>query len=92
VAPKAARGPEFTSEIEVYPLEVIPPIAAPDHEGFTYCCGNSDFKLAIQCNDGIKRCYEQTDTGWSQTYGRHCKKWLGETCYLQTCERVCDAM
>jgi hypothetical protein len=59
-------------------------------DGFTYCCGNNNFKMEIQCDDGIKRCFENTQAGWEQTYGRHCKRTLGETCYLTTCERVCD--
>src|SRR5262245_13045748 len=31
--PRSTQSSEFSSEIEVYPIEVIPPIAAPDHEG-----------------------------------------------------------
>jgi hypothetical protein len=71
---------------------IVPPIAMARPDGFTYCCGNAEFKMAISCDDGIKRCYESTPAGWRQTYGRHCKRTLGLTCNLTTCERMCSAM
>lgn len=59
--------------------------------GFAYCCGDDDFRMEIECSDGLLRCYKRSGKRWKQTFGRHCKSSLNQQCYEQTCARVCEA-
>jgi hypothetical protein len=61
----------------------------PSEPGFTFCCGERELKMEIDCSEMIKRCYERADSGWRATYGRHCKRALGEACYLELCDARC---
>jgi hypothetical protein len=62
----------------------------PSEPGFQFCCGDGAFKIEIACRDMIKRCYEKDAGGdWDATYGRHCKRRLGEGCYLSSCDARC---
>jgi hypothetical protein len=58
--------------------------------GFTPCCGSARYRMEIECGEMLKRCYEYKNGGWKQTYGRHCKEQLGESCYLEDCDSKCQ--
>lgn len=65
-------------------------IAATGSEpDFTYCCGDASYKLEIECEAGLMRCYEYRVDGWHYTYGRHCKEHLGQICYMTGCDDKC---
>lgn len=59
--------------------------------GFAHCCGNDQYRMEIECSEGLLRCYQWTGGRWKQTYGKHCKSALDQQCYEQTCARVCEA-
>jgi len=71
------------------PVEPAVAVVAPVEAGFTFCCGSEKFRMEIQCGEMLKRCYENKRGKWRQTYGRHCKEKLGESCYLELCEAKC---
>jgi hypothetical protein len=62
----------------------------PSQPGFSFCCGDGRLKIEIACADMLKRCYERRGSRWRATYGRHCKRALGEDCYLQDCDARCQ--
>jgi hypothetical protein len=81
------------------PAPAIEPIAEPApspalvqavEAGFTHCCGNSSFRIEIDCGQMVKRCYSNETGDWRQTYGRHCRRTLGESCYLEDCDAKCQ--
>ena len=60
--------------------------------GFLHCCGDDQYILEIDCRQGVKRCYKPSRRGdWRHTYGRECKHALSQTCYLESCDVVCEA-
>ncbi len=59
--------------------------------GFAHCCGDEQYRMEIECSDGLLRCYQQTGKRWKQTYGNHCESALDQQCYEQACTSVCDA-
>jgi hypothetical protein len=61
----------------------------PSPPGFTFCCGRGSYKIEIDCREMLKRCYERRGRRWQATYGRHCKRVLGESCYLDQCSERC---
>ena len=63
---------------------------APIEAGFTNCCSTERYRIEIECGEMLKRCYEQQDGLWRQTYGRHCKEHLGESFYLEDCDAKCQ--
>jgi hypothetical protein len=63
---------------------------APIEAGFTNCCSTEQYRIEIECGEMLKRCYEQQNGMWRQTYGRHCKEHLGESCYLEDCDAKCQ--
>jgi hypothetical protein len=65
-------------------------VSSPE-PGFLFCCGGARFKLEIDCDQRLMRCYEKRGQGWAQTFGRHCKRALAPDCYLHTCDARCDA-
>jgi len=67
------------------------PSAAPTavEPGFINCCGSARYRIEIECGEMLKRCYEREAGEWRQTYGRHCKEELGESCYLDGCDSRC---
>jgi len=67
--------------------EIVPNASEPDS---IYCCGNSRYKLEIDCDAGLMRCYELVDGIWHYTYGRHCKKHLSPACYFSGCDDKCE--
>ncbi len=66
-------------------------IGAGLESGFAHCCGDDQYKLEIECSDGLMRCYQKKRKRWKQTYGKHCKSSLDQQCYEKTCARVCEA-
>jgi hypothetical protein len=90
-APPPPEEPVGEVEVTVDPLTVYPmePSERATEPGFTYCCGNGRFKIEIDCREMLKRCYQRTGAGWKATYGRHCKRALGEACYLESCTARC---
>jgi hypothetical protein len=71
------------------PAEPAVAMVAPVEAGFTFCCGSDHFRMEIECGEMLKRCYEHKGGTWRQTYGRHCKEQLGESCYLELCDSKC---
>ncbi len=59
--------------------------------GFAYCCGEGQYKMEIDCSEGLVRCYRLTGGRWQQTYGQHCKSTLDTQRYEQACAKVCEA-
>jgi len=88
VPAKPAQHEPVLSDDQLMPKEseIAPTQAEP---GFTYCCGDEAFKLQIVCEEGLMRCYEHREGRWHYTYGRHCKRNLGEACYLHGCDDKC---
>ncbi len=62
----------------------------PVEAGFVHCCGNGSYRIEIDCSQMMKRCYTSETGTWHQTYGRHCRASLGESCYLEDCEANCQ--
>ncbi len=82
---------------EPAPEPLPPPAPAPQPEavvpvesGFVHCCGNGSYRIEIDCSQMMKRCYTKETGSWRQTYGRHCRASLGESCYLQDCDAKCQ--
>ena len=67
-------------------------IKAGNEPGFSHCCGDSEYMMEVDCSEMLMRCYERKRGRWKQTYGKHCKKTLGQECYLHTCHNVCEAI
>ena len=86
-APPPAPEPEPEPPPPPAPAPVLPAAVEP---GFTHCCGNDQFRIEIDCNQMVKRCYESKKGEWKQTYGRHCLKSLGQDCYLSECDSRCQ--
>lgn len=63
---------------------------APIEAGFTNCCSTDQYRIEIECGEMLKRCYENQNGVWRQTYGRHCKEHLGQSCYLEDCDAKCQ--
>lgn len=83
-ARSGVAGPKEVAEEAVF-------VSTPAVEqGFTHCCGTLDYKMEVECGDRLKRCYIQEDGQWKQTYGRHCKRNLGDSCYLHLCDDACS--
>jgi len=87
-----AQDPDRTAALDPTRLppkdsDIVPTESEPES---TYCCGNSLYKLEIVCEAGLMRCYERRDGAWHYTYGRHCKKNLGQVCYLSGCDDKCE--
>ena len=57
---------------------------------FQHCCGNLEFKMEVDCQDQLRRCYTYESGKWTQTFGRRCKEELGEECYQRLCNEVCN--
>ncbi len=68
-------------------VELSPGVEA----GFVHCCGADQYRIEIECSDGLLRSYEKAGPRWKQTYGKHCKASLDQQCYERTCVRVCEA-
>ena len=66
-------------------------LSAGIESGFAHCCGDDQYRMEIECSDGLLRCYRRTGQRWEQTYGKYCKAALDQQCYEQTCVRVCEA-
>jgi hypothetical protein len=66
-----------------------PPVS-PVEPGFTYCCGDDQMRMEILCGDMLKRCYQKVGGRWKQTYGRHCRERLGDSCFLEDCDAKCQ--
>lgn len=80
-APQPAPGPAPEPE---------PAAITPVEAGFVHCCGNVSYRIEIDCSQMMKRCYTRETGSWRQTYGRHCRASLGESCYLQDCDAKCQ--
>lgn len=89
VADEGTNGQALLDPRELPPKvdDIAPTESEPE---FTYCCGNASYKLEIECEAGLMRCYVYRDEGWHYTYGRHCKKHLGQICYLNGCDDKCE--
>lgn len=77
----------ITLEDGVY-LDIRPGI----EDGFTHCCGNAEYVMEMDCSDRLLRCYKRSGDSWKQTFGKHCRNALGEECYLQQCNTICEAI
>jgi hypothetical protein len=90
--PPGAQQP-MAGPVAPEPAVAAEPVAAPVQaveSGFTHCCGNTSYRIEIQCGGMVKRCYSSDGGNWRQTYGRHCLSSLGEACYLQDCDAKCQ--
>lgn len=72
------------------PAPAPEPAVSPVEAGFVHCCGNGTYRIEIDCSQMMKRCYTSETGSWQQTYGRHCRASLGESCYLQDCDAKCQ--
>jgi hypothetical protein len=89
-AVEPAPTPSDTSVARLTPTGRQQSFPAATEPGFTYCCGNADFKLEIECGIRLKRCYtRRPGGGWEHTFGRYCKQELGDACYMSACEQRC---
>jgi len=52
--------------------------------------GATSYRIEIDCSQMMKRCYTNETGTWQQTYGRHCRASLGESCYLADCDAKCQ--
>lgn len=90
-APEPSAEPEPIDTTPAMQSRLDAPQEDPVESGFNHCCGNSEFRLQIRCEDRLMRCYERNRRGrWNQTYGRHCKRELTDNCYLEGCSPSCD--
>ncbi len=89
-APPPAPPPPAPTPVPEPAPAPEPQAVAPIEAGFVNCCGNGSYRIEIDCNQMMKRCYTNETGTWRQTYGRHCRASLGESCYLQDCDAKCQ--
>lgn len=89
-APPPAAPPPAAPPAAAPAAEPAPAAVSPVEAGFTHCCGNGSYRIEIDCNQMMKRCYSNETGSWRQTYGRHCRASLGESCYLADCDAKCQ--
>lgn len=89
-APPPAPPPPAPQPVVQPPPEPEPQVVAPIEAGFVNCCGNASYRIEIDCSQMMKRCYSNETGSWRQTYGRHCRASLGESCYLADCDAKCQ--
>lgn len=91
VVSEEERGAKHGVEVNLGQSKLESFIETPPVETrFKHCCGNLDFKMEVDCQDQLRRCYEYKNGSWTQTFGRRCKEELGELCYQKLCNEVCN--